>query len=175
MGERHIAPMIASSLDFVWERVRGRLEDIDTGEYLWEPVPNCWTVRIGADGKARADFEHPEPDPAPVTTIAWRTGHIAVGCLESYSERGFGRRGTDLEPLQWFLDADHALDAMDKAWAAFRAGIHDLGEDGMWRKLGPDFGPYADETYAALLLHAQDEISHHGAEIALLRDLYRNR
>ena len=167
--------MIASSLDFVWERVRRRLDGLDTDEHLWEPVRGCWSVRIGADGKTRAEFESPPPQPAPVTTIAWRMCHIAVDCLEFYSEGAFGRRGTDLEPDQWFLDADHALDAMDKAWAHFRAGIHGLAEDGMWQKLGSAFGPYADDTYAALLLHAQDEISHHGAEIALLRDLYRNR
>lgn len=175
MADRDVAPIIISSLDYMWERVRARVDDIETHEYLWEPVPKCWTVKIGADGKARAEFMSPPPEPPPVTTIAWRMWHIAVSCLESYSHRAFGRRGTDLEPDQWFLDADHALTASDKAWEAFRAGIHELGEEGMWRTLGPEFGPYADDTHFALLLHAQDELSHHGAEISLLRDLYRNR
>jgi hypothetical protein len=43
----------------------------------------------------------------------------------------------------------------------------------MQRELGPDWGPYEHDSWAGLELHAQDELSHHGAEIALLRDLYR--
>ena len=175
MPDRAVAPIIASSLDYVWERVRGRLEGMDTTEYLWEPVPDCWTVTLAADGSGRAPRSDQTVDPAPVTTIAWRTYHIGIDCLEDYSERLFGHRGTDLEPDQWFLDADHARTALDKAWAVFRSGVHDLGEEGMWQALGPKWGPYAEETHTALLLHTQDEISHHGAEIALLRDLYRSR
>lgn len=174
MSERLVGPAITSSLDYVWERVRGRLDDMETGEYLWEPVPGCWTVKLAADGSGRAPRSVPV-DPAPMTTIAWRTYHIGVDCLEDYSQRLFGRRGTDLEADQWYLDADHARTALDKAWAVFRAGVHDLGENGMWAKLGPAWGPYAEETHFALMLHTQDELSHHGAEISLLRDLYRNR
>jgi hypothetical protein len=37
---------------------------------------------------------------------------------------------------------------------------------------GRSFGPYADDSTFALALHAQQEVAHHGAEIALLRDLY---
>lgn len=31
---------------------------------------------------------------------------------------------------------------------------------------------FPGDLWAGLVLHAQDEMSHHGAEIALLRDLY---
>ena len=41
--------------------------------------------------------------------------------------------------------------------------------------LGPTWGPYGDSTFLALMLHALDEVIHHSAEIALLRDLYRAR
>jgi hypothetical protein len=47
-----------------------------------------------------------------------------------------------------------------------------LGEDGVRQPLGPAWGPYADDSWAALVVHAQDELAHHGAEVALLRDLY---
>ena len=174
MSDRRVGPIILSSLDYVWERIRRGLDDMDTDEYLWEPVPNCWTVKLAADGSGRAPLSVPT-DPSPVTTIAWRTYHIGVDCLEGYSHRLFDRGGTDLEPDQWYLDADHARTALDRAWEVFRAGIHGLGEDGMWTALGPKWGPYAEEPRVALFLHSQDELSHHGAEIALLRDLYRNR
>lgn len=38
---------------------------------------------------------------------------------------------------------------------------------------GPAEGPWGHRTMAALVLHIHREVLHHGAEIALLRDLYR--
>jgi hypothetical protein len=34
---------------------------------------------------------------------------------------------------------------------------------------------WAEESYAALVLHINREVIHHGAEVLTLRDLYRNR
>jgi hypothetical protein len=48
-----------------------------------------------------------------------------------------------------------------------------MGEDGIRTTLGPAWGPFAESTHADLVVHAHDELAHHGAEIALLRDLYR--
>ena len=50
-----------------------------------------------------------------------------------------------------------------------------LGEDGLARPCGPAEGPYAREPMATLVLHIHREVIHHGAEVALLRDLYRAR
>ncbi len=47
-----------------------------------------------------------------------------------------------------------------------------LGADGLARPCGPAEGPWADEPMAALVLHINREMLHHGAEIALLRDLF---
>jgi hypothetical protein len=41
------------------------------------------------------------------------------------------------------------------------------------RLLGPRGGPYAEDPMAELIAHTNREVMHHGAEIALLRDLYR--
>ena len=166
---RDLQPILTGSLDYIWDRVRGRLDGVGDDEYLWEPVAGCWTVRGGV-----ADWVEPEPEPAPVTTIAWRTWHIA-GALDGYSGRAFGSTGLGIEPLEWYDSADDARAGLDRAWAVFRRGFTEVGEDGLWRTLGPAFGPYADDTVAALVLHAQDEVSHHGAEISLLRDLYARR
>ena len=40
---------------------------------------------------------------------------------------------------------------------------------------GDAFGGFRERSHGALALHAQAEVTHHGAEIALLRDLYRLR
>lgn len=165
------APLL-SSLDYVWDRIHQRLVGLTRQEYLWEPVPGCWSVRPGPDGPTVED-SYPAPEPPPVTTIAWRTWHIGLSCLASYTEAGLGDWPLPVRDRAWYLDPAEALAAMDTAWQAFRAGLGRLGKDGMQRELGPDWGPYEHDSWAALVLHAQDELSHHGAEIALLRDLYR--
>lgn len=164
---------LLDSFDYVWERVRGRLDDLGDEDYLWEPVAGCWSVRPG--DPPTVDRVLPDPTPAPITTIAWRTWHIAVECIDEYSERAFGAKALDLAEGQWHLTADEAREGLDRAWAVFRDGFVALGEDGLWRTLGPAFGPYADDTYAAMFLHCHDELSHHGAEISLLRDLWTHR
>ena len=54
-------------------------------------------------------------------------------------------------------------------------GVRSLGEEGLARPCGEAEGPYADEPLAALVTHIHREVIHHGAEVALLRDLYAHR
>ena len=43
------------------------------------------------------------------------------------------------------------------------------------RPCGPNEGLFADRPLLALVLHINREVIHHGAEIALLRDVYASR
>ena len=169
-----VESLVLTSLDYIWERLRSRCNGLTQAEYLWEPVAGCWSVRDN-DGAASVDRIEPDPDPAPVTTIAWRLWHIGSDCLAGYTQGGLGPWPLRVRDREWFMDVDQALAAVDTAWAAFRGGLGALGEDGMNSALGERWGPYAEDSWAALVLHAQDELSHHGAEIALLRDLYAAR
>ena len=121
----------------------------------------------------RAERIDPDPDPPPVTTIAWRLWHVAVDCLDSYSARVFGRRGTEFVDQGFTLDVAEALAAAEGAGGAFRAGLSERAPGRCSIQLGPTLGPYRDSTFLGLMLHALDEVIHHSAEIALLRDLYR--
>lgn len=147
-------------------------------EYLWEPVAGMWSVREDADGVwrvERVERDQPDPVPAPVTTVAWRLWHIGSECLAEYTASGLGEwplPGLPVNGADWYEHVDDALSSVGIAWAAFRQGVDGLGEDGLWRNLGPAWGPYADAPWVSLALHALDELSHHGAEVALLRDLY---
>lgn len=169
---RAVGPLLLGGFDYIWSRFRGRLEGLSQDEYLFEPVAGCWSVRAGDDGVWRVERVIPAPDPAPVTTIAWRLWHIGSECLSGYTAEGLGEWPLDVTDRDWYEHVDDALVALDKGWAAFRSGLDGLGEDGMWRALGPDWGPYAADPWAGLVLHAIDEVAHHGAEVALLRDLY---
>ena len=169
---RYMGPLLLGSLDYVWSRIRQRLDGLTEEEYLWEPAPGCWSVRPGPGGGGQVDRPSPEPSPAPVTTIAWRLWHIASECLSDYTSKGLGPWPLEVHGLEWYAAPGLAIKALDEAWLAFRAGLGELGEDGLWQPLGPEWDEFADDPWAAMILHAQDEMSHHGAEIALLRDLY---
>jgi DinB superfamily len=173
---------LAEQLDWLWrEQFRPRLDGLTDEEYLWEPAAGCWSVRPRGQGAAAVswgggdftlDIAWPEPDPAPVTTIAWRLGHVIVGCLAERTAWHFGGPPADFETFHYAGTADAALGQLDEAYGRWIAGVRGLGADGLARPCGPAEGPFADHPLAALVLHINREVIHHGAEIALLRDLY---
>ncbi|HEY0697693.1 MAG TPA: DinB family protein, partial [Micromonospora sp.] len=153
-------------------------------EYRWEPVANCWNIRprgqertpdAAGGGGFVADFAYPEPDPAPVTTIAWRLAHLIVGVFGMRVASHFGGPLIDYRTFDYAGTADRALRQLDEAYAGWLAGVRSLDGEGLARPCGPAEGPFADYPMAALVLHINREVLHHGAEIALLRDLYANR
>jgi hypothetical protein len=166
---------VLDSLDQTWSQLSERLAGLTVEEYLWEPAVGCWTVHAAPSGRGSVDEHDSEADPAPLTTIAWRMWHIAVDCLDSYSSRVFGRTGTGLAGTEWVLDPDQASALVERAWHVFHNGLADGGPDRLFDLLGEGWGPYAESTVLALALHAQREVTHHGAEVALLRDLFGTR
>ncbi len=153
-----------------YERLRSRLEGLTDEEYRWEPVPGMWSVsEVG--GRWLVDDNPDAPAPTPVTTIAWRLWHIASSCLADYGSH-LGPWPLAVQGKEWYPDVTSALTALDVAWHAFHERIHALGETGVQRPLGPDWGPFAENSWADLVTHAADELAHHGAEVGLLRDLY---
>jgi DinB family protein len=157
-------------------RCRGfaRLDGLTDAEYLWEPVTGGLTVRAGADGTWRADALPPvDPEPAPFTTIAWRSWHIGSDCLRGYL--GFfddDHPGGD--PQEWPGTAAGSIAMLAEDWARFRSRVELLGDDRLLRPMAPRGGSYSHERYLLLVLHALDEAAHHFAEIGVLRDLYRH-
>lgn len=166
---------LTDQLDWHWGIVRRRLNDLTDEEYLWEPVPGCWTVRDTGDGTFAMDRADPEPDPAPFTTIAWRLAHIVVDVLAVRASNHFGDGRFDPDGQRWPGTAAGALAILDQAYADWTAGVDSLGEDGLARPCGPAEGPFADAPMAALILHINREVIHHLAEVLCVRDLYRAR
>jgi hypothetical protein len=99
-----LAPLL-DQYDFARERLTARLTGpaMDSGngtdiavvplsdeEYLWEPVPDCRSVRrrtagpgpratalVGSGDWGRDTAPAPHPEPPPFTTLARRLGHLA--------------------------------------------------------------------------------------------------
>ncbi|MCC2322568.1 DinB family protein [Cellulomonas xiejunii] len=179
----HWGALLVDQLDFywaasLWPRVRGLTDD----EYLWEPVAGCWSVRPRADGTWQADgLGVPEPDPPPVTTIAWRLAHIAVDTLGTRARAFFGDDvpadadmfDPRLRPASLPATADDALEVLDAAYRTWRDGLAALDDEALAHPMGPRGAGYADQPLAALALHLHREVMHHGGEVGVLRDLYR--
>jgi hypothetical protein len=173
---------LADQLAFHWtNQLRPRLDGLTDEEYRWEPVPGCWSLRPRAEattamaagaGDLVLDFEYPEPEPAPVTTIAWRLGHLIVGVLGMRVANHFGGPPMDYRTYPWPATASGALAALDEVYEQWMTGITGVGPERLAAPAGPSEGPYQDHTFAALILHINREMIHHGAEIALLRDLF---
>lgn len=168
-------------LDWHWRnQLRKRFDGLSDDEYFWEPVPG-WSVRRRGDGVATEvgsgdwilDFAYPEPQPAPVTTIAWRLGHLTAGVFAIRNAAHFGGPPVDHDSFAYAGTAAQALAQLDDAYERWSAGVRGLGEDGLAKPCGPAEGPFAKYPLASLVLHINREAIHHGAEIALLRDLYR--
>jgi hypothetical protein len=172
---------LADQLDWQWQnQLRPRLDGLTDDEYLWEPVAGSWSIRprgqttapsLAGSGDFLLEFAHPAPEPAPVTTMAWRLAHVIVPCLGERSASHFGGPAVDFHTFGYAGTAAGALRQLDDAYATWIAGVRGLGADGLARPCGPAEGPYADYSLAALVLHINREVLHHGAEVALLRDL----
>jgi len=175
---------LADQLSFHWDNVlRPRLAGLTDEQYLWEPVPGTWSIRprsattapmaVGA-GDAVIEYAVPEPSPPPLTTIAWRLGHIAL-VFGQRAANHFGDGGVEYDTIDWPLTAAGMLQLLDHHHDAWMEGVESLTAEDLARPCGPHEGPYAEHPFAALVLHINREVLHHGAEVALLLDLYAHR
>ena len=122
--------------------------------------PNGWTV----------DYPEVHADPQPVTTIAWRMLHISDGNT-IYWEHAFGPRLRNFWDLDPHGGAVGAIEYLNQSQGAISATLAELDDDALDEMRPTQFGVEwpARRVWSVLI----DEQVHHGAEIGLLRDLYR--
>lgn len=172
---------VLDQLEFYWNvHFRPRVAGLTDDEYLWEPVEGAWSLRPGPSGELDLESVRPEPPLPPVTTIAWRAMHVGRDVLGKRARAFFDPDAVDADmydarhwPAGLPATADGALALLDEAYSLWRDGVAALDDEAMLRPLGPRGGPYAEDSMAQLALHVNREVMAHGAEICLLRDLYR--
>ena len=163
--------------EYTWGRTWARLDGLTDEEYLWEPVPGCWSIRSAADGGFHPDWAA-AADPPPFTNVAWRLCHL-IRCYGEQRNRvwlglptdGVSDRFEVTAPAP--VSAAAALARLAAAYAEWTTVLNAVTDAGLEEKLGPVAGPFADANKADFVVHMLDEFIHHGAEIALLRDLWR--
>jgi hypothetical protein len=196
-----LAPLL-DQFDFACKRLTDRMAgpvvdsgngtDVEVGpmtdeEYRWEPVPGCWSVRrqvdgpgkgatllVGAGEWGRDSATGPHPTPPPFTTIAWRLGHLAE-MLTVRADHTNGTRALTRDEYRFHGDAAGALAAFGAGVTAWRAALL-AADDTALDTVGHSTYPYGsdpEDVFLSTVWWVNQEVLHHGAEIALLRDLYR--
>jgi len=167
---RTAVDLLGRQLDEAYRMIRERVDGLTDDEFWWEPVHGCWTVRPNARGRWAADYEEPDPDPAPFTTIAWRLVHVAE-CKLMYHEHAFGPAR-----LVWpDLDSPHtaaaAIAALEDGHRLLAADLEGLEDEELERPRLTNWGEKWPmwRIFWTMIHHDL----HHGAEIGALRDLYR--
>lgn len=198
-----LAPLL-EQFDFARERLAGRMAgpvmdsgdgtDIEVGpmtgeEFFWEPVPECWSVRRRSDGPGpratllagtgawgRDAAAYPHPWPPPFTTIAWRLSHLSemLTLRADHTDGGHVLTRDDYLVNGDVAEAAAAFDAGAAAWRKALLSADDTALDTVGHCTYPH-GSDAEEPFIDIVWWVNQELLHHGAEIALIRDLYRAR
>jgi uncharacterized damage-inducible protein DinB len=160
----------------LWEqsgrRLRERCRGLTDEEFLWEPVADCWNLRPdeGHVGGWSYEYEFAPEDPAPVTTIGWRLVHLSAG-NRVYWNHAFGDGTLTFPDLVVPHTAQDALDGWRNSRVPVTAWLVDATDTDL-AELRPTHLTERQMSAGDQVRILVDEQIHHGAEIALLRDLY---
>ena len=175
-------PLLAQ-FDFALDRLLTRLDGMTDAEYLWEPVPGCWSIRPREQARASHTFgggawvlerARPEPDPPPFTTIAWRLCHLAI-FMHLRADYAIGTKAMSWETFMIPETATASRETLVAASTFWREALTSA-DDAALDQVGRSSFPWGlDPTLPFLDISwwVNQELLHHGGEIALLRDLYR--
>jgi hypothetical protein len=137
-------------LDHAWGRLRERMTGLTDDEWSWCP--------IDADNKV---------------SIRWRLDHLTNMFTEPRNWAWLGCTPSDRPSRAGAESASDATQLLSAAYADLRVL---LGNDQDWgAQIGSAAGQFGEATRRSFLLHIADELIHHSAEAALLRDLYAGR
>jgi hypothetical protein len=177
--------LLLDQLESTCEFSKERLAGLTDAEYLWEPATGSLSIRPAAEVRTKTlghgdwllEWPRPEPDPAPMRTIAWLVGHLYSGFLGRY-EWTFGARQADAETMATFTPS--AADALDRFWVLierWKEGVAGLTAEQL-DMIGYGQFPHGLDPqvpFIGIVWWTNRELIHHLAEVALLRDLYATR
>lgn len=173
---------LLSQYTFGVEQLLDRLVGMSDEEYLWEPVEGCWSIRPRSEARSNApvggnwimDLSRPEPDPPPFTTIAWRMTHLSSS-LAARADHTNGTRSVTRDDLVIARTAEEAIEYFRLASSQWQGALESAGEEHV-HEVGYSQLPWGLDPqlpFIEIAWWVNKELIHHGAEIALLRDLYR--
>lgn len=167
-----VTSLLAVQADETFQRLRSRLDGLTDEEFSWEPAPGCWTVHRGPGGRWTYDYELPDPEPSPFTTIGWRLNHVAL-CKVMYHEHAFGSGELSWDTIETPGTVTTTIAELERGQSLLvddLAALEDADLDGQVRTNWGGVWP-AWRIFWTMI----DHDAHHGGEIGVLRDLFRSR
>jgi len=171
--------------------------DLTDDELMWEPTEGAWSIRPATEcrtatpfvtGSLAADFDAGAVEGnaiEPLTSIAWLFWHVGSQPGRAADLDFFG--GAHSAASGWtspyiaahpmFTGAEDAVSAMRTGWRALDTALRSATDEQLerptpfWGYGGP--GPMG--TGAQIIGSILNEVSHHGTQIGVLRDLYQVR
>jgi hypothetical protein len=163
--------LLREELDDAYRMIRDRVEGLSDEEFWWAPVAGAWSVRQTKRGTWAADYEEPDPDPAPFTTIGWRVVHVAE-CKVMYHEYAFGEARLTWPELDSPHTATDAIASLERGHRLLADSLDGSLDDAeLERPVKTNWG----ESWPAWRIF-WTMIHHdlwHGGEIGVMRDLFR--
>jgi hypothetical protein len=152
-------------------RLDQRCVGLTNSEYLWCPTTDSWNIKPDPDRPDRwtYDYDFAPPPPAPLTTISWRIVHL-IADNEIYWEYAFGPGKRTFPDLEVPPTAQEALTLWRASRQPVTAWLETATDDDLLERRPSHLGD--DKAAGEVIRILLDEQTHHGAEIALLRDLY---
>jgi hypothetical protein len=162
--------VLAGEMSEAFDELTTTLAGLTDDEFGWEPVDDCWRVFRDEDGRWTYDYEEPDPQPAPFTTIGWRLVHVAL-CKVMYHEWAFGPREMTFISIENPHDVATSTEMLRRGQELLGHDLTALTDADLERPVLTNWG----EQWPAwrIFTTMTDHDRHHGAEIAVLRDLYR--
>jgi DinB family protein len=133
--------------DYAWQRFVDRMAGLTKAEWMWSPTPDD---RI---------------------SLHWRLAHLTEMLAEERNWTWLGVPAPS-RPGSLRMSPEEAMQAAIDAYTAWRELLTHLDDDALAAPIGALAGEYGTATRRSFVLHVVDELVHHAAEAALLRDLY---
>ncbi len=163
-----LAPLNAQ-LQTSWFMLWAGLEGLSDQQYLWEPAPGSWTVRVHPDARWKRDLLGGTP---VVPTIAWRMCTLAGTQVLRY-DWTFGQHRLQWHDIDLPGSAAGALAFLERASVAWIQSVAALSDADLEKPLCDWPGGPQGRPFAETLWWTNRELIAAGAEILLLRELSR--
>jgi hypothetical protein len=172
------------------------LKDLTQDEFEWEPHPGAWGVRRREDCTTQNASGAPEGEwvsdldweigaaadrgeiVEPMTTIGWLLNHVGAGpgiVADSEMVGGPTPLAPDTYIRMWgytnIPTVAEAVARFSDGWSALKEMLRSATDEMLERQHEHHPWKRGDHALAAML----NEVSHHGTQICVLRDLYAHR
>lgn len=113
--------LLTRQLDIPWALFEYHAAGLTDEDLFWSPSAHQWTMHRGDTGWI-PDLEESEPDPVPVTTVAWLTWHIGWW-LSAATGQLTGTPAPTPAGVGWPGEADRTIEWLRRHYGQWRTAL----------------------------------------------------